>query len=145
MAVSEVPPMTESAVPEAAAVAHHPAAATAPADAYEIPLRLRRAMAIRHPLSVFPHSPTSHRLDLDHTPAYTKNGPPGQTGMHTLGPLARNEHRAKTVGRWRSRQPEPGTYLWRSPEGWVAVTTNQGTLLLGDRHWAHQVWNTATR
>ena len=33
MAVSEVPPVTEPAVPEAAAVAHHPAAATAPAEA----------------------------------------------------------------------------------------------------------------
>ena len=45
-------------------------AATASADAYEIPLRLRRAMAIRHPRSVFPHSPTTSRMDLDHTPAY---------------------------------------------------------------------------
>jgi hypothetical protein len=33
IAVSEVPPVTEPAVPEAAAVAHHPAAATAPAEA----------------------------------------------------------------------------------------------------------------
>jgi hypothetical protein len=31
-AVSEVPPVTEPAVPEAAAVAHHPAPATAPAE-----------------------------------------------------------------------------------------------------------------
>jgi hypothetical protein len=38
-----------------------------------------------------------------------------------------------------------GTYLWRSPDGLIALTTNQGTLLLGDRHWAHQVWDTAAR
>ena len=37
MAVSEVPPMTEPAVPEAAAVAHHPAAATAPAEPAAVP------------------------------------------------------------------------------------------------------------
>ena len=64
-------------------------------------------------------------------------------GLGNLGPLTRSEHRAKTVGRWKARQPEPGTYLWRSPEGWIAITTNQGTLLLGDRHWAHEVWTTA--
>jgi hypothetical protein len=110
-------------------------AATAPADAYEIPLRLRRAMAIRHPRSVFPHSPTSHRLDLDHTTPYDRNGPPGQTGLHNLGPLARCEHRAKTVGSWRARQPEPGTYLWRSADGWIMITTNQGTHTLGHGAW----------
>ncbi len=42
-----------------------------------------------------------------------------------------------------ARQPDLGTYLWRSPEGLIALTTNQGTLLLGDRHWAHRVWTTA--
>ena len=118
-------------------------AETASADSYEIPLRLRRAMAIRHPRSVFPHSPTTSRMDLDHTPAYQQNGPPGQTGMHSLGPLARGEHRPKTVGQWRSKQPEPGTYLWRDPEGWIAITTNQGTLVLGHTDWAHQLWNSA--
>jgi hypothetical protein len=60
------------------------------------------------------------------------------------GPLTPTEHRAKTLGGWQARQPDLGTYLWRSPDGLIAVTTNQGTLLLGDRHWAHQVWNTAS-
>ena len=46
---------------------------------------------------------------------------------------------------WQARQPDLGTYLWRSPDGLIALTTNQGTLLLGDRHWAHQVWTTANR
>ena len=118
-------------------------AATASADAYEIPLRLRRAMAIRHPRSVFPHSPTVSRLDLDHTVPYEKSGPPRQTGMHNLGPLGRCEHRAKTVGRWRARQPEPGTYLWRSPDGWIMITTNQGTLTLGHGNWAGRLWDAA--
>jgi hypothetical protein len=120
-------------------------AATASADAYEIPLRLRRAMTIRHPRSVFPHSPSTGRLDLDHTTPYDQNGPPGQTGMHNLGPLARNEHRAKTVGGWRARQPEPGTYLWRSPDGWTMITTNQGTLTLGHGQWAGRLWESAER
>jgi hypothetical protein len=63
--------------------------------------------------------------------------------MHSLGPLARCEHRPKTVGQWRNKQPEPGTYLWRSPQGWIAITTNQGTLVLGHSDWAQQLWNTA--
>jgi hypothetical protein len=92
---------------------------------------------------VFPNSPTTSRMDLDHTPTYDKNGPPRQTGMHSLGPLARSEHRAKTIGKWRSKQPEPGTYLWRSAEGWIMITTNQGTLMLGHTDWATQLWNSA--
>lgn len=115
-------------------------AATASTDAYEIPLRLRRAMAIRHPRSVFPNSPSTRQLDLDHTVAYDVDGPPGQTGMHNLGPLARCEHRAKTVGKWRARQPEPGTYLWRSADGWIMISTNQGTLTLGHGDWAGRLW-----
>ena len=123
-------------------------ATTAAVDAYEIPQRLRQAMTVRHPGSVWPFSPattisTGGRLDLDHTIPHTKTGPPGQTGMGNLGPLTRTEHRAKTLGGWQARQPDLGTYLWRSPDGLVAITTNQGTLLLGDRHWAHQVWTAA--
>ena len=57
------------------------------------------------------------RMDLDHTAAYEPDGPPGQTSMANLGPLTRSEHRAKTVGGWRAKQPDPGLYVWRSPEG----------------------------
>ena len=118
-------------------------AETASADAYEIPLRLRRAMTIRQPRSVFPHSPATGRMDLDHTRPWQSDGPPGQTGLGNLGPLTRSEHWAKTVGRWKARQPEPGTYLWRSPEGWIAITTNQGTLMLGQTDWAQKLWGGA--
>jgi hypothetical protein len=117
--------------------------ATASADAYEIPLRLRRAMQVRQPRSVFPHSPATGRMDLDHTRPWHQDSPPGQTGLGNLGPLTRSEHRAKTVGRWKARQPEPGTYLWRSPEGWIALTTNQGTLTLGHSDWAQRLWRAA--
>ena len=123
-------------------------AATSAVDAYEIPQRLRQAMSIRHPGSVWPFSPATSltadgRLDLDHTRPYGDHGPPGQTSIGNLGPLTRTEHRAKTFGGWQARQPDLGTYLWRSPEGLIALTTNQGTLLLGDRDWAHQVWRTS--
>jgi hypothetical protein len=37
MAVSEVPAVPEATVPESAAVAHHPAATTAPAEAAAMP------------------------------------------------------------------------------------------------------------
>ena len=128
-------------------------ASTAAVDSYEIPIALRRAMAIRTPGSVFPYSPTltgvdrisgrSSRTDLDHTDPYRRGGPPDQTGPGKLGPLARGEHRTRTVGDWSVRQPDPGTYLWRTPEGWIAITTNQGTLVLGDTSWATAIWHAA--
>lgn len=103
-------------------------------------------MTVRHPAGVFPFGGgSSGRTDLDHTNPYRRGGPPGQTGLGNLGPLTRSEHRAKTVGRWAVRQPEPGTYLWRSPHGWIALTTNQGTLVLGDTSYAERLWRTASR
>jgi hypothetical protein len=123
-------------------------AAVAAVDSYEIPLAIREAVHTRHPGSVWPFSPvtaitTGGRLDLDHCTPYRKNGPPGQTGIDKLGPLARPEHRAKTVAGWQIRQPDLGTYMWRSPHGWISIVTNQGTLLLGDTRWAKSVWQTA--
>lgn len=118
-------------------------AQTAAVDAYEIPLALRRAQAVTNPASVFPFSPATTRMDLDHTAAYEPGGPPGQTGMANLGPLTRSEHRAKTVGGWHARQPDPGLYVWRSPEGQIVITTNQGTLVLGSSPYAHGLWRSA--
>jgi hypothetical protein len=89
-----------------------------PVDSYEIPRRIREAMFLRMPASCFPYATTTGRLELDHTKAYrppARGGPPGQTGIHGLGPLIRFEHRVKTHGRWQVRQPEPGVWLWRSP------------------------------
>ena len=125
-------------------------ASVAAVDSYEIPLALRRATAIRTPASVFPYSPTlsgasgmGSRTDLDHTLRYRRGGPPGQTRSENLGPLARGEHRAGTVGEWSVRQPDPGTYVWRMPRGWICITTNQGTLVLGDAPWAKAIWRAA--
>jgi hypothetical protein len=120
-------------------------AATAAVDSYEIPIALRRSQAITNPASVFPFSPTTSGVDLDHTVPYDASGPPGQTSRENLGPLSRREHRAKTVGGWRTKQPDPGLYVWRSPEGHIAVTTNQGTLVLGSSPFTHRLWRSAAR
>jgi hypothetical protein len=121
----------------------------APVDSYEIPARTREALRLRNPASIFPYAPTTSRtMDLDHTIPYRppdRGGPPGQTGLHNLGPLSRSHHRLKTFGRWRPRQPEPGLYLWRSPLGWIYLTTNTGTHDLGNNPFAHAVWKAARK
>ncbi len=121
--------------------------ATAPVDGYEIPYRLRDALFLRDPVDVFPYgNATSRTLDLDHTTPYVpfeRGGPPGQTGLHNLGPLTRSHHRAVTFAGWRRRQPAPGTYLFRSPNGHIFVVTNHGTLTLGRTTFAGALWDTA--
>jgi hypothetical protein len=120
---------------------------TAPVDAYEIPYRLRDALFLRDPVDVFPYgNATSRTLDLDHTTPYVpfdRGGPPGQTGLHNLGPLTRSHHRAVTFAGWRRGQPTPGTYLFRSPNGHVFLTTNHGTLTLGHTPFTDALWEVA--
>ena len=116
----------------------------APVDAYEIPLRLREAVQLRNPADVYPYGTcTSHRMDLDHTIPYQplkSRAPAGQTSLRNLGPLDRTHHRDKTHGHGSLRQPAAGIYLYRSPEGWIYLTTNAGTLCLGNTDYAHEVW-----
>lgn len=122
-------------------------AGVAAVDAYETPLRMRDALLARHPAEVFPFGAAlSRNLDCDHSVPYVApglGGPPGQTGLHNLGPLARGRHRAVTHGHWRRRQPEPGTYVFRSPHGYVFVVTNQGSLSIGCDAFAADVWRRA--
>ena len=122
-------------------------AAVAPADGYEIPTRVREAARLRQIADVFPYGTnTSKLMDLDHTDPYqpkSRGGPPGQTSVNNLGPKARGHHRAKTHGDWGERQPDPGTYVHRTPTGYVFVVTNQGTLGLGNTSYAHAVWRSA--
>jgi hypothetical protein len=75
--------------------------------------------------------------------ARPRGGPPGQTGVATLGPLIRFEHRVKTHGRWRVRQPEPGVWIWRSPHNAHYLVSNAGTYNLGDGPFARRVWRAA--
>lgn len=116
-------------------------------DAYETPQRMREALFTRHPAEVFPFGAATRRtLDADHTRPYRppeRGGSPGQTGLHNLGPLARGHHRAVAHGRWRRRQPEPGTYVFRTPHGHVFVVTNQGTISIGCGAFAGDVWRRA--
>ena len=63
-----------------------------------------------------PHSPQGPRPRPPYLPP-SAGGPPGQTTPGNLAPLCRRHHRLKTHGGWSYTQPEPGTYLWRSPHG----------------------------
>jgi hypothetical protein len=115
-------------------------------DSYEIPRRIREAIFLRMPASCFPYATATQRMDLDHTIPYhppARGGPPGQTGVATLGPLIRFEHRVKTHGRWRVRQPEPGVWIWRSPHNAHYLVSNAGTYNLGDGPFARRVWRAA--
>ncbi len=102
-----------------------------PVDGYEFPGSVREAALLTSPRDVFPWATsTSRRRDLDHPDPYLppdRGGPPGQTRLGNAAPMTRFHHRIKTHGGWRLRQPEPGTYLWRSPHGHYWLTSRTGT------------------
>ncbi|GAB3914661.1 hypothetical protein GCM10011575_41180 [Microlunatus endophyticus] len=113
-----------------------------PTDTYEVPARMRESIFARSPASCFPWSTTvSRRTDLDHTVPYRSAGPPGQTWVGNLGPLGRHEHRVRTHGGWQVCQPAPGTYLWRSPYGYVYVVNQTGTHALGCNEFTRTIWS----
>ena len=121
-----------------------------PVDSYEIPQTMRRLTGLRIPASAFPHSAaTGPKLDLDHTDPYVpaaRGGPPGQTTTGNLGPLHRTEHRLKTHSAWQVGQPEPGLFIWRSPNGHHWLTTpHAGTYPLGAGSFAATIWRAAER
>jgi hypothetical protein len=111
------------------------AAGHAPVDAYEIPASLREQILLRNPADVFPYAAAvSRSIDIDHTIPYLspdKGGAPGQTRIGNLGPQTRYHHRIKTHSGWQVRQPEPGTWLWRSPHGRIYLVNASGTHPLG--------------
>ena len=102
-----------------------------PVDGYQIPDRLREAIQVRDPVDVFPYATnTSRHRQIDHTIPYRPpddGGPPGQTGMHNLGPMTSYHHRIKTHSRWHVRQPFPGVFVWRSPHGRHYLVDHTGT------------------
>lgn len=104
-----------------------------PSDAYQVPERMRDAITLRNPTSVFPfsrRSSTGRGVDLDHTIPFDPNGPLGQTCPQNLGPLSRREHRAKTHGGWRVEQLKPGVFLWESPMHYRYLVTQSRTIAL---------------
>jgi hypothetical protein len=119
----------------------------APVDGYEVPQRLRAAVRVRQIADVFPFGTcVSPSMDLDHTERYVPTdygGPPGQTRLGNLGPMARPGHRAVTHGGWRKHQPVPGYFVHRSPNGYVYLVSNQGTLALGRTAFSAAVWDVA--
>ena len=116
----------------------------APIDAYEVPQWMRAAVRLRNLADVFPYgSCTTATVDLDHTVPWIpldRGGPTGQTRPGNLGPYVRAHHRLLTHGRWLRRQPEPGTFLYRTPTGHIYLVTNQGTHRLGNGDFAQAVW-----
>jgi hypothetical protein len=116
-------------------------------DAYEIPASLREQLQLRYPADVFPYAAAvSRSIDVDHTIPYLspdKGGPPGQTRLGNLGPHIRRHHNQKTHGAWQVRQPEPGTWLWRSPHGRIYLVNTAGTHPLGDTEFANAIWDAA--
>jgi hypothetical protein len=116
-------------------------------DCYEAPQRIREALHLRSPADVFPFATmVGRRMDFDHTTPYLSpahGGPPGQTGLANGGFLSRFHHRLRTHGRWRIRQPDPGSYLWRSPHGWHFLVNGTGTHNLGNSPFARAVWDAA--
>ncbi|GAB3912399.1 hypothetical protein GCM10011575_37160 [Microlunatus endophyticus] len=108
---------------------------------------MRDGLLARSPASVFPHSSSTYRtMDIDHTVPYRPppQGPPGQTGMHGLGPLNRAEHRLKTFGDIRVVQAIPGIFLWRTVFGRTLVVDPSGTSDLGTGAFADAVWQLGT-
>jgi hypothetical protein len=117
-------------------------------DAYEVPQWMRDAVRLRNLADVFPYgSATTATMDLDHTVPWIppdRGGPRGQTRPGNLGPYTRAHHRLLTHGHWQRRQPEPGTYLYRTPVGQIYLVTNQGTHRLGTTDFAQAVWHACT-
>ena len=120
-----------------------------PIDAYEIPASLREQLILRNPADVFPYAAAVTRsIDIDHTIPYLhpdRGGPPGQTSIGNLGPHTRHHHRHKTHGGWQVRQPEPGTWLWRSPHRRIYLVNATGTHPLGDTEFAEAIWHAELR
>jgi hypothetical protein len=51
---------------------------------------------------------------------------------------------ARNSGRFKVCQPEPGTWLWRSPHGRIHLVNATGTHRLGNTPFAQAIWHAAT-
>lgn len=69
----------------------------------------------------------AHAADQDHSRDHQHGGP---TTPANLGPLCPHDHRVKHRGGWRVQQPEPGTFVWRSPLGGEYLSSGEPVLPL---------------
>lgn len=102
----------------------------APVDSYEIPDRHRQAVHLMTPADTFPWGvSTSHTQQIDHTVAFRHGAAKsaGQSRVGNYGPMTAFHHRIKTHGGWEVRQPFPGIYLWRDPNGGIYLVDATGT------------------
>ncbi|SDT21237.1 hypothetical protein [Microlunatus soli] len=114
-----------------------------PVDSYEIPRAMRERMFLKYPGSMFPFSGAVGRhLDLDHNIPFVE-GLPAQTREDNLSPNGRREHNVITHGLWKRRRPEPGTFLFRAPEGRVFLVDATGSHDLGCGQFAQHLWKSA--
>ena len=61
------------------------------------------------PADTFPFAnDTSRNKQIDHTEAYVRGGPAGQSRIGNSGPMTTFHHRIKTHGGWDVKQPFPG-------------------------------------
>ena len=90
-------------------------------DAHEIPDRIAERVRLVLPHCVFPYCNRPARsADLDHTEAYDKDGPPGQTSTDGLAPLCRRHHRVKT-----HPSPAGGTWTYRAVDpAWIPARSS---------------------
>jgi hypothetical protein len=118
-----------------------------PIDAYEISASLREHVQLRNPADVFPYAAAvSRSIDVDQTIPYLspdRGGPSSQTRIGNLGPQTRRHHQHKTHGGRQVRQPEPGTWIWRSPHKHIYLGNASGTHPLGDTQFAEAIWRAA--
>ncbi|SDT33074.1 hypothetical protein SAMN04489812_5222 [Microlunatus soli] len=114
-----------------------------PVDSYEIPRAMRERLFLKYPGSMFPFSGSvGQHLDLDHNIPYV-DGLPAQTREDKLGPNGRREHNVITHGLWKRRRAEPGTFLFRAPEGTVFLVDATGSHDLGRGDFAQHIWQYA--
>ncbi|SDS04581.1 hypothetical protein SAMN04489812_0713 [Microlunatus soli] len=111
-----------------------------PVDSYEIPRAMRERLFLKYPGSMFPFSGAiGQHLDLDHNIPYL-DGLPAQTREDNLGPNGRREHNVITHGLWKRRRAEPGTFLFRAPDGRVFLVNATGSYDLGRGRFAQHIW-----
>ncbi|WGY03380.1 hypothetical protein QI633_06355 [Nocardioides sp. QY071] len=101
-------------------------------NGYEHPTDIKQRTQLRTVGDVFPHATSlftsnGRPPDHDHTVAYDKHGPPGQTGDHNDTPLTRHHHRAKTHLGYTVMQLGPDRWIWGTPHGLYRLVTGGGT------------------